>query len=231
MSAAAPGLPPGRIAVAVGSAVVVVLLAVQRPAGPITTAFFLTVLVAVGGAAVGWPRKAPDPRAQEHDRAQRQRWEQATAAHDDVLAAYGAFELDPAMLLRFPAMWDLSSPPIVNFHDALELAGSLRSDEYPGADHALEYVGAVSMLRTDWAAAERHARSTGTGGLSDADAGECRKAMSLWQHAEGATGPERATYLERVLGTLDGLADRGVVAMPEKLHDALAREVQKAIEA
>ncbi|MFT3662275.1 MAG: hypothetical protein QM809_13050 [Gordonia sp. (in: high G+C Gram-positive bacteria)] len=230
------GLGAGRLGVAAGVAILAILTAVARPAGPTVTGIVVVVLVAIGAVAIGRPGLAktaslPDPAAPQPDTSLRQRWARAVDQHDRVLSAYGAYELDPAMLLRFPAMWDLAAPPIVDFHDALELAGGLRSDEFPGEAHAQEYLSAVAMLRTDWAAADRHARSTGTDGLAATNAGECRKALNLWRHADGTRGPERATYLEKVLGTIDALAERGVVDAPAPMHNALVREVQKAIEA
>ena len=115
-----------------------------------------------------------------------------------MLSAYGAYELDPAMLLQYPAMWDLSAAAVVAFHDALEVAGGLQTEGYPGPDSAREYIDAVTTLRTNWAKADRYARSTGTSTLPDADAQSCDRALKLLRHAEGTEGPERAAYLQRV---------------------------------
>ncbi len=213
----------------------VLAVAVTRPGGWVGTGLVLTVLLTAGAVVAGRsptgtaPRRpGPAPAALVDPRA---RWEQATQQHDGVLSAYGAYELDPAMLLRYPALWDLTAPAVIDFHDALELAGSLRTDEYPGPEAAEEYLGAVAMLRSDWATADRYARSTGTGGLGDVDAGACRKALALLQHARGTSGPERATYLERVIGAMDTLAERGVVTAPAPMQQALRAEVRRAIEA
>lgn len=144
--------------------VLVIGLAVARPYGPIAMSIILALLVTAGVIAVGvLTIAASAARPQSRGAVPRLpdepltlRWERAVAAHDRVLREYADYELDPEMLLRYPRMRDLDLAPIANFHTALDLAGGLRSDEFPGDDDALEYIGAVSMLTTDWATA-RHA--------------------------------------------------------------------------
>jgi hypothetical protein len=147
-----------------------------------------------------------------------------------VLSAYGAYELDPAMLLQYPAMWDLSAAAVVAFHDALEVAGGLQTEGYPGPDSAREYIDAVTTLRTNWAKADRYARSTGTSTLPDADAQSCDRALKLLRHAEGTEGPERAAYLQQVISAVDTLGNRGVIHPPTQIQATLAGQVRKAIE-
>lgn len=222
---------PARAGIGIAVTVAVVLLAAVRPMSAVALSICLALLLGLGVIVAVFPGAGTAaPAARDGRQARRERWTAATGHHDDILAAYGVYELDPSMLLRYPAMWDLSAPPIVNFHDALDLAGSLRTDSYPGDDDAQEYVDAVSMLRTDWAAADRYARTTGTGHLDDTDAGECRRALGLLQHAEGTAGPERATYLEKVIGSLDKLSERGVVTAPAPMQDALTKQVQRSLE-
>lgn len=228
---------PARAGLGLGVTFLVVVLAAIRPFGPVGMAVVISLLLGLALVVAGWPsgpKSVPAPMVRvppaNLKKSLEQRWTTATGQHDDVLTAYAAYELDPAMLLRYPAMWDLTAPPVINFHDALDLAGSLRSDRYPGDHAATEYLGAVTMLRSDWAAADRYARSTGTDGLSDTDAGECRRALNLWQHAQGAAGPERATYLEKVVGSLDKLSERGAVTAPDPIRENLNRQVQRALE-
>ncbi|KXP05240.1 hypothetical protein AXK60_13310 [Tsukamurella pseudospumae] len=157
-------------------------------------------------------------------------WERATGRHDEVLSEYAGYELDPEMLLRFPAMWDLSSPKVIAFHDALEHAGALRTDEYPGEESAAEYADAVTDLRTTWYAADRHARSTGTTGLPAEDARDLDRGLKLYRHASSSTAAERAAYLNQVVSTVDRLVDRGVLPAPPRFRAELEAEARKAIE-
>ncbi|NNG96995.1 hypothetical protein HLA97_07000 [Gordonia araii NBRC 100433] len=210
--------------------VLLIVLVIWRPFGPVGMLIASTVLLtgAAGGLLLG--SSADDRRAAAPADPVRAQWDRAAEHHRVVLTAYGAYELDPAMLLQYPAMWDLSAPPIIDFHDALELVGNLSSDEYPGPKAAQEYVDAVSMLRSDWAKADRYARSTGTANLADADAQACDRALKLLRHADGTEGAERAAYLEQVLSTVDALGGRGVIKAPERIQEELAVQVRRAIE-
>ncbi len=169
------------------------------------------------------PRPAPAPSG-------RALWDRATARHDEVLSEYAAYELDPAMLLRFPAMWDLSSPKVIAFHDALEHAGALRTEAYPGEAAGAEYADAVTDLRTTWYAADRYARSTGTAGLPEEDVRDLDRGLKLYRHAESSTAAERAAYLNQVVGTVDRLVDRGVLPAPPRFRAELQAQARKAIE-
>ncbi|NMD57786.1 MULTISPECIES: hypothetical protein [Tsukamurella] len=177
----------------------------------------------------------PEPRAKARPRPEpapsgRALWERATGRHDEVLSEYAAYELDPEMLLRFPAMWDLSSPKVIAFHDALEHASALRTDEYPGTESGAEYTDAVTDLRTSWYAADRHARSTGSAGLADEDVRDLDRGLKLYRHATSAVAAERAAYLNQVVSTVDRLVDRGVLPAPPRFRAELEAEARKAIE-
>lgn len=171
------------------------------------------------------PQPAPQPAPSG-----RALWDRALTRHDAVLGEYAAYELDPAMLLRFPAMWDFSSPKVIAFHDALEHAGSLRTEGYPGSDLGAEYVDAVTDLRTSWYAADRHARSTGSAGLAEEDVRDLDRGLKLYRHAESSVAAERAAYLNQVVGTVDRLVDRGVIPAPPRFRAELEAEARKAIE-
>ena len=135
------------------------------------------------------------------------------------------------MLLQFPALWDLSAPEVIAFHDSLETAGELRTDAYPGSSHAERYLAAVTDLRSAWASADRFARSTGTDALGPDDARDRRRALKLLNHADAAESAERVTFLRQVLGTVDRLAERGVVRRPERARERLETTLRRAIEA
>ncbi|MCS3778515.1 hypothetical protein [Tsukamurella ocularis] len=169
------------------------------------------------------PKPAPAPSG-------RALWDRAAGRHDTVLGEYAAYELDPEMLLRFPAMWDFSSPKVIAFHDALEHAGALRTDEYPGDESAAEYADAVTDLRTSWYAADRYARSTGSDGLADEDVRDLDRGLKLYRHASSSVAAERAAYLNQVVSTVDKLVDRGVLPAPPRFRAELEAEARKAIE-
>nr|WP_246372380.1 hypothetical protein [Gordonia humi] len=183
------------------------------------------------GAHRAPPRTPPTASTGPSPETRRQQWVRATEHHDAVLGAYGSYELDPAMLLRYPAMWDLSAQPVMDFHDALDLAGSLRTEQFTDGPIASDYVDAVSILRSEWHKVDRFARSTGTDHLTDDDARDCRRALKLLDHANGTAGAERATYLQQVMTTVGRLTDRGVVADVPRIRLALEAQVRLALEA
>ncbi len=175
-------IPPVRVAV-VGAVVLAAgLIAVARPYGPVGTSVTLALLLLAGLIVVALPgatdAAAVRPAGQTRiglpeiglpEIGLAERWTQACTEHDAVLSAYGAYELDPEQLLKYPGLWDLTAQPVMNFHDALELADTLRSDSYPGEVAATEYIGAVAMLRTDWNAAEGYAQAADTRLRRDSD--------------------------------------------------------------
>lgn len=195
----------------------------------------LVVLVGGGGEpravrqapAAARPKPAPKPAPAPSNRAL---WDRAVGRHDEVLTEYAAYELDPEMLLRFPALWDLSSPKVIAFHDALEQAGALRTDEYPGEELGKDYVAAVTDLRTSWYAADRHARSTGAAGLADEDVRDLDRGLKLYRHANASAAAERAAYLDQVVNTVDRLVDRGVLRAQPRFRAELESQARKAIE-
>jgi len=227
--------PPsaGRLAVATIAALALVIVVGWSSWDPVLLVLCGTALLTVAVAALALPSAAPTVPGPATDPPVplRIQWDRAVEQHARILSAYGQYELDPAMLLRYPAMWDLTASAVVDFQDALALAGSLQTEAYPGDGPARDYVDAVAMLRSDWARADRHARSTGTDGLAETDARACERGLKLLTHADATDGPEQAAYLEQVLAVVDGLTDRGAVAPPEKLHTELAGRVQRAIEA
>ncbi|EGD56111.1 hypothetical protein SCNU_04606 [Gordonia neofelifaecis NRRL B-59395] len=216
-----------------------VLLVLSRPFGPIGLLIALALTLGVGLLAVSMSRpqapadnaSAPPPRTSGGAMPLKDRWQRSVEHHNQVLGAYGAFELDPRMLLQYPALWDLSAPAVIAFHDCLETAGELRTDQFPGDDRAGRYISAVTELRSAWAAADRFARQTGTDDLDPADARDCRRALKLLTHADGAEKNERAAYLQQVLNTVDRLTERGVVPQPERVRSALTAKLRRAIEA
>ena len=59
-------------------------------------------------------------------------WEDSLRRHDAVLTAYGRYELDTELVLRFPAVTDITRDEVQAFHDTLDDANALRTENYPG---------------------------------------------------------------------------------------------------
>jgi hypothetical protein len=167
------------------------------------------------------------------DEAAKRLWEQAARNHDDILGAYGAYELDPAMLLRYPAVTDVTVEPTQTFHVALDQAGALRTDAYPeNRGLADAYQQAVVALRRAWIGCESHGKKVGTGYLEPADQNELDTALKLYNHAESSTtAAEQATYYGLVREIVTTLADRGVLHPPRAQLAQLEGVTRRAIEA
>jgi hypothetical protein len=167
------------------------------------------------------------------DEAARRLWEEATRRHDDILGAYGAYELDPAMLLRYPAITDVTVEHTQTFHVALDEAGALRTDAYPGNRGLADaYQQAVVVLRRAWIACESHGKKVGTAYLEPADRTELDTALKLYTHATSSTTPaEQAIYYGRVREIVTKLVDRGVLHPPKVQLAQLEGVTRRAIEA
>jgi hypothetical protein len=167
------------------------------------------------------------------DEAARRLWEEAARRHDDILGAYGAYELDPAMLLRYPAITDVTVEHTQTFHVALDEAGALRTDAYPGNRGLADaYQQAVVALRRAWIACEAHGRKVGTAYLEPADRTELDTALKLYIHATSSTTPaEQAIYYGRVREIVTKLTDRGVLHPPKVQLAQLEGVTRRAIEA
>ncbi|WP_083773880.1 hypothetical protein [Tsukamurella paurometabola] len=238
----------GPVIAIVAAAALLGLMAV-RPFGPIPLLLLggvaaVAIIIGVSGggnptagtADPVQPRRAPRPTARPSAPAAapaptaRERWERARARHDEVLSEYGAYELDPEMLLRFPAMWDLGAAKVMAFHDALDHAGSLRTDDIPDEARADAYAKAVTDLRITWIAADRYARSTGRDNLAAEDVRDLDRGLKLYRHAQAAESAERAAYLEQVVATMDRLVDRGVLTRTPVIRAELEGRARRAIE-
>ncbi|MGV0742178.1 hypothetical protein [Mycolicibacterium sp. XJ870] len=167
------------------------------------------------------------------DEAAKRLWEEATRRHDDVLGAYGAYELDPAMLLRYPAITDVTVEQTQTFHLALDEASALRTEAYPGNRGLADaYQQSVVTLRRAWIACESHGKKMGTGYLEPADRTELDTALKLYNHAASSTTPaEQATYYGRVREIVTRLTDRGILHPPKVQLAQLEGVTRRAIEA
>jgi hypothetical protein len=170
------------------------------------------------------------------DRA-RATWSEATARHDGVLSEYGQWELDPTMLLSYPALWDYSRPANQEFFAAMERCAQLRTGDIPGgpgsphAEAVEAYAAATQRLATSWRVAEQDARKTGRETLSEELAKDADRALKLLRHADGATTEaEEASYLTQASTIVHRLSERGVIPPRTKAETALEVRRMKALE-
>ncbi|MGV0627447.1 hypothetical protein [Mycolicibacter minnesotensis] len=160
-------------------------------------------------------------------------WADAIRRHNGILGAYGDYELDPAMLLRYPAITDVTVEQTQTFQLALDEAQALRTDGYPG-DRGLAdaYQQAVVALRRAWIACETHGKKVGTTYLDQTDQDELDTALKLYNHAAASTLPaEQATYYARAREIVDKLAERGAIHPPKAQLAQLEGVARRAIEA
>lgn len=167
------------------------------------------------------------------DDAAQRLWEEAARRHNDILAAYGAYELDPAMLLRYPAITDVTVESTQTFHVALDEAAALRTERYPGKRGLADaYQQAVVSLRRAWIACESYGKKVGTSYLDTTERVELDTALKLYNHATSSTTPaEQATYYGRVREIVAKLVDRGVIHPPKVQLAQLEGVTRRAIEA
>ncbi|GAC52466.1 hypothetical protein [Gordonia amicalis] len=167
------------------------------------------------------------------DEAAQRLWEEATRRHDEILGVYGSYELDPALLLKYPAVTDVTVEQTQTFHLALDEATALRTDAYPGdRGRADAYQQSVAALRRAWIACEKHGRRIGAGYLEPADRDALDTALKLYNHAEASSTPaEQATYYGRVRDIVTTMSDRGVLHPPEAAVAELRAVTRRALEA
>ncbi|MBF9521396.1 hypothetical protein BKG83_23735 [Mycobacteroides chelonae] len=160
-------------------------------------------------------------------------WGVARQIHDSVLAAYGCYELDPSLFLRYPGVTDVTREPVMDFQIALAEAQALRTDTYPG-DPALagRYRVAVDTLRRTWARCEADGKSAALDDLPPSTRDDLATAGKLLAHAESASyGTEKAAYLRRVQDIVTRLSERGVVHPPRQVTVAIEAAARRALEA
>jgi hypothetical protein len=159
-------------------------------------------------------------------------WEAARAAHQRVLSEYGAYELDPALYLRYPGVTDITRDHVMNFHTALEEAQALRTDAYPGdAVFAGRYRTVVDTLRRQWVRCERDGKATGTSYLPHEDRADLDTAAKLYKHAQATDQPgEKTSYLLKVQQIVVDLDGRGRVHLPRPVAAAIESQVRLALE-
>ena len=158
-------------------------------------------------------------------------WEAAREMHRRVLTEYGAYELDPALYLRYPGVTDITREHVMDFHTALAEAQALATDSYPGdAEYAGRYRKAADALRRQWARCERDGKATGTSYLADDDRADLDTAVKLYNHAQATDQPgEKTTYLRKVQEIVVDLDGRGRVHLPRPVVAAIESQVRLAL--
>ncbi|MGV9803137.1 hypothetical protein ACWDTP_34290 [Mycobacterium sp. NPDC003449] len=125
-------------------------------------------------------------------------WESSVDRHDAVLRDYLPFEIDPQLILAYPAAVDVQVSATRTFHEAAGHANALRTETGPSdAGHADSYRLAVGALEAAWTEAERHARSVGRGYLDQDRARGLERISALLTHADATEGAESDSYRNR----------------------------------
>lgn len=160
-------------------------------------------------------------------------WRRATERHDTVLLAYVPYEVDPHMVMQYPAITDIACPTTAKFVEALSDTSALRTETYPSSTSmSTAYRETVAALEVAWNAAERYARSVELTRLEPADRRRLEQARKLLAHAESATAEaERSAYFQQVKALMDDLARSGAIVEPPKVRLAIATRVAQSIAA
>ncbi|RPA19974.1 hypothetical protein [Gordonia sp. OPL2] len=187
------------------------------------------------GDPVEQPRSST-PRVADagSDEAAERLWEEATRRHDTILRDYGAYELQPDMMLRFPGVTDVTLDHVQVFHEALDTAMALRTDTCPRErSRADAYQQSVFALRRAWIACEKNGRRLGTSYLDTADQDDLDTALKLFAHAQSSstTPAEQASYYTRVHDIVTTLTDQGRLHPPEPAVAELKAASRRAIAA
>lgn len=159
-------------------------------------------------------------------------WQAAVSQHDEVLIDYAQYELEPELLLRFPAVTDVAVDTVAKFHTALGRAQDLRTERFPvNLDRADEYQQAVMGVRKAWAECEKYGRAVGSGLLDVGDQQDLTTALELLENARNAEGVQQADYLDRVHDIVTDLADRGSLHPQQQAIDEIEAGRRRALEA
>ncbi|WP_030162591.1 MULTISPECIES: hypothetical protein [Actinomycetes] len=168
----------------------------------------------------------------DSEEAAKRLWQAAIKQHDDVLADYAQYELEPELLIRFPAVTDVSVDTVEIFHTRLSRAQELRTDTFPvNIDRADEYQQAVIDLRKAWVECEKYGRAVGTGLLEVNDQKELTVALSLLENARNVQGEQQAEYLDQIRQIVTDLTDRGSLHPQPQAMEEIDAGRRRALEA
>lgn len=135
-----------------GACVAVPALLIPTLVSPWTGLFLAGAGVAAGiGAYRGTPRYLSRRAARQEDRRQQAAQLSARAQHDELIARWRRYELDPACSIDYPGLTDVRLPETSALIKAMRTADQLRASSHRG------YPDAVTRLAASLAAAERAA--------------------------------------------------------------------------
>lgn len=143
-----------------GSCVALPALLIPTLISPWTGLFLAGAAVAAGiGAYRGTPRYLSKRSRRRDDLARESAHLAARAQHDELMAKWSRYELDPACSIEYPALTDVRLPETSALIKAMRAAEQLRNN--PGRSSASgtgnEYPDAVTSLAASLANAERAA--------------------------------------------------------------------------
>lgn len=194
--------------------------------GGLVAAVVVGVVLAVSVRA--WRRRqARRSKAQQAERAVRERIDSVVARHDAVLDEYGEHLVDFLAALERPALNDPSVGATERFDRARIDADDARLTGRHGAAEPLvaAYHAAVAELEVSWRIARDHAERVGTSYLEPAVSGRLAKAADLMAVVRGgASEHERALAYQRVrrlVGTCVRVPQSAELAVEHLVRPAL----------
>lgn len=143
-----------------GSCVAVPALLIPTLISPWTGLFLAGAAVAAGIGAYRWtPRYLAGRSRRRDDLAREAAHQAARARHDELMARWSRYELDPACSIDYPALTDVRLPETSALIKAMRAAEELRSvpGHRSGSAGGKEYPDAVTSLAASLADAERAA--------------------------------------------------------------------------
>lgn len=174
-----------------------------------------------GEALYAWVRAqlAPDPW--------RARWDDAVSRHGATAEAFAAFECDLDAVVRTPALADVEHPPTARFVDAFAEANALRTDEFPGPEHAQRFALAVEHAEQAWSAAVEAAERTHDSRFDPAQRRLLAQVRTLLGvAATSAFESERRTAYQQALRRLADLERRSGWRVPRAAALALEQRAR-----
>lgn len=204
----------------------------------ITLAIIAGILVAVTITAVIASKAVTRARRSRSERRAAEqftttRWTKTLAQHDSVLSEYGEIEMDAARSLLLPALFR-SEPGSATeaFLNALERAGSLRTETVPPPMFLNDYVAAVDDLESAWRAAIRYARKAGTSHLSADIQRKVSRAIGLLNQARSSDNAfEQRVFLQAAQKLVNEIDYTGEIAVPPATFRAIEAGLREQLPA
>lgn len=199
--------------------------------GP-TSVILLGLLVALLWWIAYGQRRLPAERPRPVADPWRARWDAAVERHRRTAEAYAAFECDPEVVLRLPALADVTQPATARFIDAFAEAGALLTERFPPAPHVQQFVAAAERAAAAWAAARDAAVRIRDAGFGTGDRAAIEHIRVLLTIADrSAYEPERESALRHARRRLAALEKHTGWRLPQPAELALAERARPALPA